>query len=85
MLDFLGTEHTEQLLRPETFAEMVGDLARRMDEPNADSSCVPTYMVSQLARQQVTVAITGDGGMSCLVGIVVTRRHWPPLRGESIR
>lgn len=60
--DFLGTEHTEQLLRPETFAEMVGDLARRMDEPNADSSCVPTYMVSQLARQQVTVAITGDGG-----------------------
>ncbi|MER0500584.1 asparagine synthase (glutamine-hydrolyzing) [Aeromonas hydrophila] len=60
--DFLGTEHTEQLLRPEAFVEQVGDLARRMDEPNADTSCVPTYMVSQLARQQVTVAITGDGG-----------------------
>ncbi|HDX8443370.1 asparagine synthase (glutamine-hydrolyzing) [Aeromonas hydrophila] len=60
--DFLGTEHTEQLLRPEAFVEQVGDLARLMDEPNADTSCVPTYMVSQLARQQVTVAITGDGG-----------------------
>lgn len=60
--DFLGTEHTEQLLRPEAFVELVGDLARRMDEPNADTSCVPTYLVSQLARQQVTVAITGDGG-----------------------
>ncbi|MNG80254.1 Asparagine synthetase [glutamine-hydrolyzing] 1 [compost metagenome] len=60
--DFLGTEHTEQLLRPEAFVEQVGELARRMDEPNADTSCVPTYMVSQLARQQVTVAITGDGG-----------------------
>ncbi len=60
--DFLGTEHTEQLLRPDAFVEQVGDLARRMDEPNADTSCVPTYMVSKLARQQVTVAITGDGG-----------------------
>uniref|UniRef100_UPI00051BECB3 asparagine synthetase B family protein n=1 Tax=Aeromonas finlandensis TaxID=1543375 RepID=UPI00051BECB3 len=60
--DFLGTEHSEQLLHPEAFVEQVGYLARRMDEPNADTSCVPTYMVSQLARQQVTVAITGDGG-----------------------
>jgi len=58
---FLGTQHTDRIIRPECFVEMA-DLAARMDEPNADSSCVPTYLVSQLAREQVTVAITGDGG-----------------------
>lgn len=59
--DYLGTCHTERMMAPELFVEMA-DLAAGMDEPNADTSCVPTYLVSQLAREKVTVAITGDGG-----------------------
>ncbi|WP_158227166.1 asparagine synthase (glutamine-hydrolyzing) [Mangrovitalea sediminis] len=61
MARHLGTEHHQQFVHPEEFGRLA-DLAYQMDEPNADSSCVPTYAISQLAREQVTVALTGDGG-----------------------
>lgn len=57
----LGTQHTEELIDPAGFG-VLADLAAHMDEPNSDSSCVPTFAISRLARRQVTVVITGDGG-----------------------
>lgn len=57
----LGTEHHEQILTPNA-SEFLLDCGALLDEPNADSSCLPTYLLSRFARQQVTVAISGDGG-----------------------
>lgn len=56
-----GTDHTE--LAAETAnIELLSDLARQYDEPLADSSMVPTYLVSRLIRRHATVALGGDGG-----------------------
>ena len=42
--------------------DFLNNIGRLLDEPNADSSCLPTFFLSGLARQHVTVAIGGDGG-----------------------
>jgi asparagine synthase (glutamine-hydrolysing) len=55
------TDHHEFTVR-ENAEEILPDLAHYFDEPFADSSAVPTYYVSKIARQQVTVALSGDGG-----------------------
>jgi asparagine synthase (glutamine-hydrolysing) len=57
----LGTEHRELIVRPDADA-LVEDVVRFFDEPFADSSALPTYLVAQLAREDVTVALSGDGG-----------------------
>jgi asparagine synthase (glutamine-hydrolysing) len=56
-----GTQHTELVLEPAT-VELLPMLARQYDEPIADSSMVPTYMISRLIREYATVALGGDGG-----------------------
>lgn len=56
-----GTQHTELAAEP-TSVELLPELARQYDEPMADSSMVPTYLISRLVRQHVTVALGGDGG-----------------------
>ena len=59
--DALGTDHHELILEPDVL-DILDDLIWYLDEPFGDSSAIPTYMVSKMAAEKVTVALSGDGG-----------------------
>ncbi len=56
-----GTDHHEEIVTPDAEG-ILPDLVRQFDEPFADSSMIPTYYVSKIAKKRVTVALSGDGG-----------------------
>jgi asparagine synthase (glutamine-hydrolysing) len=60
--EHLHTDHTELILAPSEARFVIPQLVEHFDEPFADASAIPTFYVSKLAREQVTVALSGDGG-----------------------
>ena len=86
-----GTDHHELVVEP-AIGETLEMLSRMMEEPFGDSSIIPTYYVSKLARQHVTVALSGDGGDELFAGydryVVNLRRSRyavPPWLGRMYR
>jgi asparagine synthase (glutamine-hydrolysing) len=79
-----GTDHHE-LVATSSVVDLLPELAWHFDEPFADSSAIPSYLVARLSRQHVTVVLTGDGGDECFGGyqryvVMRTLARFPRLR-----
>jgi asparagine synthase (glutamine-hydrolysing) len=66
--DFYGTDHHEEILQGRALLDMLPEVAAFLDEPFADASIIPTYLLSKFTRRHVTVALGGDGGDELFAG-----------------
>lgn len=94
---YLGTIHTEAYLREAEVLELIPHIPEMYDEPFADPSQLPTFLLSRLTRGHVVVALSGDGGDELFSGydryilFIETWRHWrwslagKPLRNRLVR
>ncbi|MEW6755475.1 MAG: asparagine synthase C-terminal domain-containing protein, partial [Candidatus Latescibacterota bacterium] len=88
---FLGTRHREHVVRYDV-RDLLPELVAHFGEPFADSSAIPTYQLSRLTRQEVTVALSGDGGDEVFGGyrryqarvLAEVYNRWPPLLGRGL-
>ena len=78
--EHFGTEHREMMVRPDA-VEWLPRLIEHLGEPLADNSILPTFYVSRFAREQVTVALTGDGGDESFAGY---RRFYQMRRADVL-
>ncbi|EKU72897.1 MULTISPECIES: XrtA/PEP-CTERM system amidotransferase [Sphingobium] len=76
-----ATDHRTRIVSPDDYG-LADTLAFHFDEPFADASALPTYRVCELAREQVTVALSGDGADEAFAGY---RRHRFQMQGERLR
>ncbi|MBB6122746.1 XrtA/PEP-CTERM system amidotransferase [Sphingobium subterraneum] len=76
-----ATDHRTRIVSPDDYG-LIDTLAAHFDEPFADASALPTYRVCELARETVTVALSGDGADEAFAGY---RRHRFQMRGEKVR
>ena len=66
--DYFGTHHKERILNFDGALDLLPELLSRLDEPLGDSSILPTHLLCDFARQDVTVALSGDGGDEMFAG-----------------
>ena len=81
--EHLKTDHSELYINAKDLLNVIPRLSHLYDEPFSDSSQIPTYLISKFAKQNVTVALSGDGGDEIFCGYnryQLTNEYWPILK-----